>query len=170
MRVSTAAAVSPGPTWSLIACFFPVMMAVKRIWSASRAERMASLAVVADAADCPNRRRAGERVFPVLADRFDVAQVHQHPVLNGLGTGVRIDRFAKQVFVCHSSCRSAYGACVTQHDFIAYCRLAISPTSESQSGGWSAEEVSRCRTNEGEAEYFRVVGAIIPSSALLTDP
>ena len=36
--------------------------------------------------DRPHRRGAGERVFPVLLDGIDLAQVHEDPVLDGLGT------------------------------------------------------------------------------------
>lgn len=69
-------------------------------------------------------------MLPVLADRIDVAQIHEHAVCDGLRPRVGIDRFAERVFVGQESCRSAGGACITERDLIADGRWAISPAPE----------------------------------------
>lgn len=51
--------------------------------------------------DGPHRRRAGEGVFPVLADGVGLAQVNEDAVLDGLGAGVGIDRFPERIFTGH---------------------------------------------------------------------
>lgn len=49
----------------------------------------------------PHCRRTCERMFPVLADGIDMAQVHEDTVVDGLRAGIRIDGFAEHVFVAH---------------------------------------------------------------------
>ncbi len=52
--------------------------------------------------DRPHRRGAGEGIFPVLADGIGLAEVHEDAVLDGLGTGVGVDRFPERIFTGHS--------------------------------------------------------------------
>jgi hypothetical protein len=63
--------------------------------------------------NCPYCRRARERVFPVLTDRIDVAQVNEHTVCNGLSPGVGIDGFTKRIFTGHDFV--PFGPCSVFH-------------------------------------------------------
>ena len=51
--------------------------------------------------DRPYGGCASEGIFPVLADRVGLAEVHEDPVLDGLGAGVGVDGFTERIFTGH---------------------------------------------------------------------
>jgi len=48
-----------------------------------------------------NGLSAGERAPPVAPDGRDIAEVDENSVLDGLGTGVRVDAFTERMFDFH---------------------------------------------------------------------
>ena len=51
--------------------------------------------------DGTRHRRAGEGIFPVLADGVGLAQVDEDAVLDSVGAGVGVDRLTERIFSCH---------------------------------------------------------------------
>ena len=97
-------------------------------------------------------------MLPTLADGFDLAQIDEDAVLDRLGAGVGIDRFAEHVFVAHDFVPFGVKACVTNRDLIADCRLALfAHTRESKRWTERRGSVPPGGTKEGEAECFRGV-------------
>ena len=92
-------------------------------------------------------------MFPVLADRIDVAQVGEHAIVDGLSAGVGVNRLTERIFSCHGL--GPFGPHGVDHGTCPYRLLPIGNFAthpKSQSGGRSAEAAGSAATRRKQSD------------------